>query len=339
MANLGEISVETNLEASNTDSNINNDKIEKNDEMTKTESNEKKRLNKTMKKKLRYQKKLEFYKLKKQQKKINKKEEALKRKLAVNNEKSNETNQTISDETKKNYLNEQQPLNKKRKIKRLERANINEKLKDLYENENKDNNNILKICVDCSFCSLMSEKEQSRLAQQIGRSYALNRAAQSPAHITLTNLEKETYFYKELCRVNDGFERYIMKKTDQSIEQLYMSDLNKLCYLSPDSKSILNELDLTKVYVIGGLVDETVTKKVTLGKSSEMKIESYRLPIEEHMKRRSNAGDDDRKYNFNKILAINQVVDILLSYHETHDWKKALSKGVPSRKGFFVEDQ
>ena len=142
-----------------------------------------------------------------------------------------------------------------------------------------------------------------------------------------------------MCRVNDGFEKYIMIKTEKKIEEYHCNNLDNLCYLSPDSENILEDLDMSKIYVIGGLVDETVTKKVTLRKSSSLNINCFRLPIEEHMKRRMNNEDGDKKYNFSKILALNQVLDILLNYNLKKDWKSALAIGVPHRKGFFIEEQ
>ena len=267
-----------------------------------------KRPNKKIRKQMKYLKKLEFYKMKKEQKKEEKKEK-----------------------------DEEQPLvKKKHKMKRLERANINEKLRRVHENDLCKEN--LQVSIDCSFSSMMSQKEQSRLAQQIGRCYASNRAADIPARITLTNIDKESFFYKEMNRVNDGFEKYVLIKTDKAIEEYHANNLENLCYLSPDSETALESVDLNKIYVIGGIVDETVTKNVTLNKSNNLKLTCFRLPIQEHMSRRGGDNEEEeKKYNFNKILALNQVFDILLNFNVTKDWKTALSLGVPQRKGFFIE--
>jgi Trm5-related predicted tRNA methylase len=283
-----------------------------------------KRPSKTIRKKLKYLKKLEFYRKKKEQNKLEKIEKKEIKK--------------IDDEILDNEVVEDHEIKprKKHKIKRLARAIINERLRKIHENACDEKT--LRISIDCSFCYLMSVKEQSRLAQQIGRCYASNRKTLQPAQITLTNINKNSFLYKEMCRVNDGFEKYVMIKTEKTIEEYYSNNLENLCYLSPDADEILENLDLNQIYIIGGLVDETVTKKVTLRKSSNLNLKCFRLPIEEHMNRRENKEEGDKKYNFSKILALNQVLDILLNYNLTKDWKSALAIGVPSRKGFCIDE-
>lgn len=92
-------------------------------------------------------------------------------------------------------------------------------------------------------------------------------------------------------------------------------------------------------YIIGGLVDETVAKKVTIGKCDELDIKSYSLPVEKYMSRKTSSGDGHSKiFNYSKILAINQVFDILADFFVNKDWPKALASGVPKRKGFYVDD-
>jgi tRNA (guanine9-N1)-methyltransferase len=275
-----------------------------------------KRPSKTLKKHLRYMKKLEYYRNKKQEQKLlkrNKKEEP-----------------AIDDHTGKDDVTITTRVNKQS---RFVRQSIRAKLKNVYENEEIKAKS-LKVIIDCSFCAMMSEKEQSRLAQQIGQCYASNKAAASPAYFKMVNLKTDTFFYKELFRVNDGFERYIIEQSDQSLQESCSTQLNDLVYLTPDAKNILQDLQQDKkTYVLGGLVDETVSKKATYDKCESLSITSARLPIEEFMTRHKN----NPKFNYSKVLSINQVFDILLTYSHSNDWKAALSSGVPKRKGYFIE--
>lgn len=212
-----------------------------------------------------------------------------------------------------------------------------ERMKQVYENPA----NSLKICIDCSFSEIMSRKEMSRLAQQVGRCHASNKSLSSPVHLTLCNLNKESHFYKELCRMNDGFEQYIINETEQSIQNYYKESTDNIAYMSPDSENVLECLDAKTTYVIGGLVDETVSKKVTIDKCKNLSINSYSLPIDKYMSRKSlpDGEKNFRIFNYSKILAINQVFDILANYYISEDWPSALDCGVPKRKGYCLNNK
>lgn len=110
--------------------------------------------------------------------------------------------------------------------------------------------------------------------------------------------------------------------------------------LSPDSETYLETIDVNKTYVIGGLVDETVTKKVTIDKCNDLQIKAYSLPIEKYMTRKaqSSEADTSRIFNFSKILAINQVFDIMASFFNHESWTEAFKCGVPKRKGFYIKE-
>lgn len=70
---------------------------------------------------------------------------------------------------------------------------------------------------------------------------------------------------------------------------------------------------------------------MTYSRALESGVRMARLPIEEYMVRRPNA-----KNFHSKILAINQVFEILLVYRETGSWEQALPVGVASGKGYML---
>ena len=88
-----------------------------------------------------------------------------------------------------------------------------------------------------------------------------------------------------------------------------------------------------KVYVIGGIVDESPKKKMTLDSAISNGVKSVRLPIREYLERDENS----KKGSYNVILTPNQVLEILLKHFETNDWTKALKSAVPKRFGFKVD--
>ncbi|RXN19018.1 tRNA methyltransferase 10 -like protein [Labeo rohita] len=93
----------------------------------------------------------------------------------------------------------------------------------------------------------------------------------------------------------------------------------------------LEYVEEDKVYILGGLVDETIQKKISYTRAKELGIRTARLPIDEYMVKRPNP-----KNFHSKILAINQVFEILLTFRDTKDWIKALTAGIPPGKGYMV---
>ncbi|XP_012882047.1 PREDICTED: tRNA methyltransferase 10 homolog B isoform X1 [Dipodomys ordii] len=188
-----------------------------------------------------------------------------------------------------------------------------------------------RLCVDLSMTNHMTKKELSRLAGQIRRLYGSNRKADRPFWIYLTGFTSDSPLYKECLRMNDGFSTYLLDITEDDCFSLF--PLETLVYLTPDSEHALEEIDLNKVYILGGLVDESIQKKVTFQKAWEHSVKTARLPIQEYMVRCQN----EKNYH-SEILAINQVFDILSTYFETHNWPEALKKGVSSGKGYVLRN-
>ncbi|MEJ1276990.1 tRNA methyltransferase 10B [Cricetulus griseus] len=173
--------------------------------------------------------------------------------------------------------------------------------------------------------------ELSRLAGQIRRLYGSNKKASRPFWICLTGFPTDSPLYEECLRMNDGFSAYLLDVTEEDCFSLF--PLETLVYLTPDSEQALEDIDQNMVYIIGGLVDESIQKKVTLQKAREYSVKTARLPIQEYMVRRQN-----KKNYHSEILAINQVFDILSTYFETHNWPEALKKGVSPGKGYILRD-
>uniref|UniRef100_A0A8B9Z0V8 tRNA methyltransferase 10 homolog B n=1 Tax=Buteo japonicus TaxID=224669 RepID=A0A8B9Z0V8_9AVES len=188
-----------------------------------------------------------------------------------------------------------------------------------------------RLCVDLGVADCMTEKETSRLASQIRRLYGANRRAKKPFWLCLTEFVVGSLIYKECFRMNDGFSNYLMDTTEESYLDLF--PLDAIVYLTPDSENVLEDIDPNKVYVLGGLVDESIHKKLTLQRAQEQSLQTARLPIREYMVKTTNT-----KNYHSETLAVNQVFDVLSTYYETRSWPAALKAGVSSGKGYALPD-
>ncbi|NXT62045.1 TM10B methyltransferase, partial [Chaetops frenatus] len=122
-----------------------------------------------------------------------------------------------------------------------------------------------------------------------------------------------------------------MDTTPESFLDLF--PLDAIVYLTPDSENVLEDIDPDKVYVLGGLVDESIHKQLTLRRAQDQSLQTARLPIREYMVKAPNS----RNYH-SETLAINQVFDVLSTYYETRSWPAALRAGVSSGKGYVLPD-
>ncbi|KAM9833300.1 tRNA methyltransferase 10 homolog B [Syngnathus typhle] len=187
----------------------------------------------------------------------------------------------------------------------------------------------VKVCVDLAMTHRMSDKETSRLAAQLRRLYGSNRRASKPFHLFLTSFCENSRLLAKCVRMNAGFLNYSLERTEQSCLDIFPP--GRVVYLSPDAQEALERVDHNTVYVLGGLVDESIQKTLSLSRAAELGVRVARLPIDEHMEKIAN-----RKNFHSKILAINQVFDILLAVCDTGSWTHALDKCFPAGKGFAV---
>ncbi|CAN7102423.1 unnamed protein product, partial [Brassica rapa subsp. narinosa] len=180
---------------------------------------------------------------------------------------------------------------KEKKMERLTRA------KEIGQN----------IVVNVDFAHLMSESEISSLVQQIMYCYAMNGRSTSPCHLWLTGIKGE--MSRQLDKL-PGFEKWFIEKESRCYIESMADRKESLVYLTADSETVLDELDPKSIYIIGGLVDRNRFKGITINKAQEQGIKTAKLPIGEYMKMSSS-----------QVLTVNQVVEILVKFLETRDWK------------------
>ena len=104
-------------------------------------------------------------------------------------------------------------------------------------------------------------------------------------------------------------------------------------YLTPDAEEDLEDVSDDKIYIIGGIVDRTVIKNLSMNRVTKLKNENNcgikivtkKLPLLKHIKNLKNI-----------VLNINTVVEILSLYadmdNDKKDWKNVLERALPKRK-------
>ncbi|KAK8950312.1 hypothetical protein KSP40_PGU016854 [Platanthera guangdongensis] len=182
-----------------------------------------------------------------------------------------------------------------------------------------------KVVIDLEFSGLMSSGEIQSLAHQILYCYAANGKCESPAHLWLTGCKGE--IGTQLQRIS-GYDKWIIEKEEKSYIEQFQDQKEKLVYLTADAENTLEELDDSKIYIIGGLVDRNRWKGITMKKANEQGIQSARLPIGDYVKLASS-----------QVLTVNQVFEILLKFLETRDWKNAFFDVIPRRKRGTVDTE
>ncbi|XP_048092039.1 RNA (guanine-9-)-methyltransferase domain-containing protein 2 [Alosa alosa] len=158
-----------------------------------------------------------------------------------------------------------------------------------------------------------------KLHKQIQRCYAENRRAARPVQFYLTSLGGQ--LKQNMDERDSGWVNWkdISVKLEHFQEVMRKEDL---VYLTSDSSNVLKELDESKAYVIGGLVDHNHHKGITFERAQELGIDHAQLPL-----------GDFVKMNSRKVLAVNHVFEIMLAYLEKRDWREAFFTVLPQRKG------
>ncbi|KAL4641543.1 tRNA methyltransferase 10A-like [Arapaima gigas] len=183
----------------------------------------------------------------------------------------------------------------------------------------------LRLVLDCSFDNLMMLKDVKKLHKQIQRCYAENRRALHPVQFYITS------HGGQLKKNMDENDKGWVNWKDISIRSEHFGQfLNKgeLVYLTSDSPNVLSELDESKAYIIGGLVDHNHHKGITFERAKELGIAHAQLPLGTFV-----------KMNSRKVLAVNHVFEIILAFLEKRDWQEAFFSILPQRKGAVPLDQ
>jgi len=194
------------------------------------------------------------------------------------------------------------------------------KREEKWQERIKKADSCFKVCIDCSFEELMTSKEIKSLSNQVRYCYAVNKSSYNSVHLSVSSLSGATYEnLTKVCGFPDQWRAF--SYSEKPLLNMH-AEKSDIVYLTSDSDHTLENLDDTKTYVIGGIVDRNRLKGLTTTRAKEMGIATARLPIDRHL-----------HLCATKVLTCNHVFEILLKYRERdNNWKEALLEVLPARK-------
>jgi len=176
------------------------------------------------------------------------------------------------------------------------------------------------VCVDCGFEDQMNVKELKSLAHQMNFIYG--RIKKSPIKYNYHIINHTG----AIAKISEERKHPCWKATfkSESLFELLKSNYfgeKEVIYLSPDADEELTEFKSENVYVIGGLVDATVSLNHTRKKANELGLKMAKLPIE----------DIRKKVGFRPCLNVNTVFYIIDEYFQVKDMQNAIISNLPGR--------
>ncbi|KAG6609827.1 tRNA (guanine-N(1)-)-methyltransferase [Phytophthora cinnamomi] len=114
----------------------------------------------------------------------------------------------------------------------------------------------VRVVVDLAFAVDQTSRERNSILKQLGCVYGYLKTCPLDNLVSL-HLASCTQELDAVC-AQHGASSWKIGRHDEPLEKLYDSD--KIVYLSPDSENVLETLDPSCVYVVGGIVDRSVRK-------------------------------------------------------------------------------
>eukprot|EP00521_Asterionellopsis_glacialis_P016680 CAMPEP_0195297866 /NCGR_PEP_ID=MMETSP0707-20130614/22258_1 /TAXON_ID=33640 /ORGANISM="Asterionellopsis glacialis, Strain CCMP134" /LENGTH=350 /DNA_ID=CAMNT_0040359777 /DNA_START=147 /DNA_END=1196 /DNA_ORIENTATION=- len=192
-----------------------------------------------------------------------------------------------------------------------------------WKNKMKSADTTFKVCLDCAWEDEMIPKEINSLALQIRYCYAGNKRSQNPVYLSVSSLQSNGKTMEHLAKIAGFPDQWYARNfscSDQSLVQMHPKR-EQIVYLTSDSENVLETLDDSKIYVIGGIVDRNRLVRAAADRAESFGITTAKLPITQYL-----------HLFTTKVLTCNHVFEILLKFKETNDWKKAMLAVLPHRK-------
>jgi Trm5-related predicted tRNA methylase len=111
-----------------------------------------------------------------------------------------------------------------------------------------------------------------------------------------------------------------VRKDERDVEHVFLRD--DIVYMSPDAEDALDDVDASKVYVVGGIVDlATRGMRTSVARATNAGFRAVRLPIREY-----------RPDQTHTVLNIDAVVKILAARRSGLSWDETFARELPKRQ-------
>lgn len=136
------------------------------------------------------------------------------------------------------------------------------------------------LVIDLGFEDTLQSREIINLAKQIMHGHGSNKSHKEPFHIIMCNVKKGSKVVHALQdhSLNLPVESFMFTITEKSYLDLYPRE--KLVYLSPNAPEVMRKYDHNRVYIVGGIVDKSNSKPLTLAKAKREGIDMVKLPLD-----------------------------------------------------------
>jgi tRNA (guanine9-N1)-methyltransferase len=175
----------------------------------------------------------------------------------------------------------------------------------------------VRLCVDCSFDDKMAPHELRSLQKQLAACHSANKSATRPSRFHVCGMSGPAMQRFKSVYTLDNWTNFEI--ADAHYGDVF--DADDLVYLSSESDTVLDAVDKSKVYVIGGIVDKNRHKGMTHRLAVERGIATARLPIDEHLDMATR-----------RVLTVNHVFEIMLRRYAGQQWPQLLLDVIPARK-------
>ncbi|KAK6093743.1 tRNA (guanine(9)-N(1))-methyltransferase [Batrachochytrium dendrobatidis] len=180
-------------------------------------------------------------------------------------------------------------------------------------------NSGIRIAIDCNFEKYMTDQEIKSTIVQLGFCYSVNR--KQPKRLDLSATSFTPLLQKLMAERTPTYSNWRNFEFHSGhYSEVY--EPTNCVYLTADSPNTLQELDPTKVYIVGGIVDRNRHKSLCFNDALKTGVSHAKLPLSSYVDMPSR-----------KVLTINHVVEILVNYANSGNWEDAFLKVLPVRKG------